>query len=282
MRRGVQAVAAAARRRGFSALSTEHIKTDLCHDCVAVVRLARPPVNAFGLELFEQLTTVFSQAPKQPEVKAVVLTSAFPTVFCGGLDLTALRGPTEQQFKQFWGAFETAWQTLYTCSLPVVAAVNGPAPALGSVLALSCDYRILADGPKVRFGLNEAALGMMPPIWLQHLCARTVGERRAETLMQQGPLLNAQDSLRVGYVDELRPAEEVIPAAEAEALRLSKLPATARALTKGHQRRAVAAMAGPESVDMMWGICSAPDFQNYVGGFLDAQAKRAAGKGSKL
>jgi len=84
----------------------------------------------------------------------------------------------------------------------------GHSPAGGCVLALCCDYRIMAEGP-YRIGLNETQVGLVAPEGIQSLLARMVGAHRAERLLVAGEMVDSAEALRIGLVDELTGIDEV-------------------------------------------------------------------------
>ena len=61
------------------------------------------------------------------------------------------------------------WLSVYTCPIPIIAAINGASPAGGCQIAMSCDYRIMAQHPKFNIGLNETLLGIVAPTWVNNL-----------------------------------------------------------------------------------------------------------------
>src|SRR5690606_21307984 len=111
-------------------------------------------------------------------------------------------GDDRQALRAAWEAFFDAARALAGCPVPVVAAIAGHAPAGGCVLALCCDYRIMAAGP-FSIGLNETQVGLVAPEGVQHLMRRTVGAHRAERLLVHGALLDAERALAAGLVDEV-------------------------------------------------------------------------------
>ncbi|HTQ81607.1 MAG TPA: enoyl-CoA hydratase/isomerase family protein, partial [Thermoanaerobaculia bacterium] len=117
-------------------------------------------------------------------------------------------------------------RTLAASPIPLVAALTGHAPAGGTVLALYCDYRILAEG-NWKIGLNEVRVGLtLPPVIFAAL-RRQVGPREAERLATAGLLLPPAEALRVGLVEELAPPEQTVPRAIEWCESLLALPATA-------------------------------------------------------
>ena len=115
--------------------------------------------------------------------------------------------------------------------VPIVAAITGHAPAGGTVLALFCDYRIMAQGD-FRLGLNEVAVGIpLPPVILGGL-RRLVGARAAERLGVSGALISPEQALAVGLVDEVAPAEQVVERARDWCMQMLALPHEAMTATR--------------------------------------------------
>eukprot|EP00960_Hanusia_phi_P040387 754424-Hanusia_phi.AAC.1 len=159
---------------------------------VAIVRMNRPPVNALSKSLMSDLRHTIEELEKEKQVKGLVLTSS-SKVFSAGLDLVELLNPTQEFVSSFWGELQDLWIKLYSTHLVTVAAVNGAAPAAGCMLALSCDYRMMAT--KNVIGMNETKFGLFAPPWFVELMADTVGRRKAENLLLQGTLLTVRPSL---------------------------------------------------------------------------------------
>ena len=82
---------------------------------------------------------------------------AIPGIFCAGLDIFEMYEKTPEYYGNFWNAVQELWLRIYGSSLPIIAAINGQSPAGGCLMALGCDYRIMAKG-KYIIGLNEVAL----------------------------------------------------------------------------------------------------------------------------
>ena len=248
---------------GFQAdsCSSDMLGTWRDQNDIVVLGLNRKPVNSLSLAFLEVLSErldVLSQS--QP--RGLILTSQLDRVFSAGLDLGALLEPQEETFRQFWAAFEQMWKTLYLYPCTTVAAVHGAAPAGGAVMALSCDYRIATKDTKI--GLNETAIGMVPPLWLLAMGERILGPINAERALQSGQIMMGEDALAIGYVDELVPKESLLPRAIGKTMDMSEGNTAARATTKVYQRKAVAELAGPESVDFMWQRVGDPGFQTAV------------------
>ena len=119
--------------------------------------------------------------------------------------------------------------------VPIAAAVTGHSPAGGAVIALFCDYRVMARGAW-RIGLNEVQVGLTVPAMIQGALTRLLGACRAERLLVAGQMLEAEDALRLGFVDELADADEVPQRARQWLQQLLALPRQAMLETRALAR----------------------------------------------
>lgn len=221
----------------------------LVHGPVTELRLARAPVNALNPALCEALVQGVAGAVANG-AKGIVL-SGGPKVFSAGLDVPYLLslGDDQAALLQAWTAFFEAARALAGSPVPVVAAMAGHAPAGGCVLALCCDYRIMADGP-YRIGLNETQVGLVAPEGIQSLMARMVGAHRAERLLVAGAMVEASEAARIGLVDELTGIDAVATRARVWLEDLLQLPRRPMLETRAIARRDVIAMLAPERIDL--------------------------------
>ena len=179
----------------------------IVHGPVHEIRMARPPANALDTELLTRLHEAVVAAPGNG-AQALVLSSAVPNFFSGGMDVPFLMGLDFAGMTGAWRQFFAACRALAGAPVPVVAAIPGHAPAGGCVLALCCDYRVMARG-NGRIGLNETQVGLAVPDAIQHLLRRVAGPYRAERLVVAGAMLDAETAQRLGVVDELVEIDEV-------------------------------------------------------------------------
>lgn len=189
------------------------IETTL-HDAIAELRLVRPPVNALNPALCDALVASLDGAIAAG-AQGIVLAGG-PKVFSAGLDVPHLLslGDDRAAVLDAWTRFFAAARALAACPVPVVAALAGHAPAGGCVLALCCDYRVMASGP-YRIGLNETQVGLVAPEGIQRLMRRVVGAHRAERLLVGGEMVDAETAQRIGLVDELADIDSVAQRARA-------------------------------------------------------------------
>ncbi|NYZ63922.1 enoyl-CoA hydratase/isomerase family protein [Luteimonas deserti] len=218
------------------------------HGPIRELRLARPPVNALDPALCLALRDALAAAADDG-VAGVVLAGG-PKVFCAGLDvphLLSLAG--ESDLHDAWNAFFAAARALAAAPMPVVAAMAGHAPAGGCVLALCCDYRIMASG-SYRIGLNETEVGLVAPEGIQRLLRRVVGARQAERLLVGGHLPDSDEALRLGLVDELAGVDEVPLRARIWLDALLALPRGPMLQTRAIARADLLAALAPEQLDL--------------------------------
>lgn len=193
----------------------------ITHGDFLEIRLSRPPVNALNFELLDALVQAVEQAPSSG-AKGIVL-SGGAKVFSGGLDVPYLLGCSDAELKACWSRFFDAARAIAGSPVPVVAAIAGHNPAGGCVLALCCDYRVMADGP-FRIGLNETQVGLIVPDAIQYLLHRIVGTYRAERMVVAGAMIESRKAFDLGIVDELVAQENVVEAALVWLTGIAKLP----------------------------------------------------------
>lgn len=216
------------------------------HEHIRELRLARPPVNALDPGLVRALRHAVEQATDE-DVDGLMLSSA-PGLFSAGLDLPALMALDRDEMHAFWRDFFGLCAALARSPVPLVAAIGGHSPAGGAVLALFCDYRVMARGP-FRIGLNEVQVGLFVPDCIQLALRRVVGIRRAECMLVTGAMLEADDALACGMVDELAEPDAVNPCALAWMRQLLELPRQAMRATRTVARADLAAaLAEPDAL----------------------------------
>lgn len=204
------------------------------HDhAILELKLARPPVNALDPVLVGTLKQAIEQAPRDGAAALVLSGSA--GLFSAGLDLPALLQLDRAAMRAFWGDFFGLCAALARCPVPVAAAVTGHSPAGGAVLALFCDYRVMARG-EFRIGVNEVQVGLSVPDCIQAAMRRLVGPRRAERLLVAGAMLDADAALAAGLVDELTDVGHVVTRALAWLESLLQLPRQAMLATRAFAR----------------------------------------------
>jgi len=205
------------------------------HDAITVLRLDRPPANAFCLELGRELEAALDSYVIK-NAKALVLTGTGP-FFSGGLDLKIVPTYSREEQRDFLGVLNRVIGTLYAFPIPVVGAINGHAVAGAFMLALTADYRIGPTGT-AQFGLTEARVGIpfpaVPMIILQAECAPQ--DVRFSTLFAR--TFGSDEAQRRGILDELQPPELVLERAVEIASDMASMPTDGYRRVKYQVRRA--------------------------------------------
>jgi enoyl-CoA hydratase/carnithine racemase len=232
---------------------------------VRELRLARPPVNALGVELIRTLEAALVAAAEAAAsgaaLRALVLSGA-PGRFSAGLDLREL-GEGEASMQALVTAFWSLQERLARSPLPLICAIGGHCPAGGAVMAILCDHRLMARGD-FRIGLNEVQVGLYPGETVYRAFARIVGEATAASLLPRGVLLSPQQALEVGLVDELVDPGELVPRALTLATECAALPPLAYARTRTLVRRDLIALY-EQSRESLQGLLS--------GGWITAETR---------
>jgi enoyl-CoA hydratase len=243
-----------------------HIHIEEAGD-VAVVRIDRPPANAMDLELLAEGHEVRERlAADEPAAVVLVGRERF---FSAGMDLKAAPELSPAQQRGTVDGINRLFLGWYTFPRPVVAAVNGHAVAGGLILALCADHRVCAT--EGRLGLTELRAGLPYPLAAISVVRAELSPGAARRLVLGASLVEPDEALALGIVDELRPSDEVLPRAIEVASELAALPqvtypvvkrqlrgpaidALERALSGGAGDPALSAWVSNETSDAVAGI----------------------------
>src|ERR1043165_3010503 len=181
---------------------------------VAYVTLNRPKVlNALNTKTWEDLQTAFEAARDDAAVRGVILTGAGEKAFIAGADISELAQVTAVEAATSSRYGQAVLDLIENLGKPVIAAVNGFALGGGCETAMACTIRVAAEHAK--FGQPEVKLGLIPGGGGTQRLPRLVGKGRALQLILSGETISAQEAYRIGLVNEVVPAAELIPRAEA-------------------------------------------------------------------
>jgi enoyl-CoA hydratase/carnithine racemase len=179
-------------------------------DALAVLTLAKAPVNALDAHLVADLRSSIDAVAAAPDVRAVVVTGG-PTVFAAGGDVTEMAQWDYATAVRQSSALGDACTALSRLPVPVVAAINGYALGGGLELALAADLRVCAED--ARLGFPEILLGLIPGAGGTQRLPRVVGDSRAKDLILTGRTIKAAEALAIGLVDRVVPAADVLTVA---------------------------------------------------------------------
>ncbi len=201
-------------------------------DGIAVLRLDRPPANAFAPELVLDLRAAVRE---NAGARALVLASANPGFFSAGWDLPRISALDRAEMKEYFESFCDLVAEIFACPAPVVAVLPGHAIAGGLIVACAADERYAAQGA-ARFGLSEVALGVPLPACCLELFAYVLGPRRMERLTASAQNLPADQALALGLLDRVVPAADLLDASLERAVALARGSAAAYAEVKRRAR----------------------------------------------
>lgn len=173
---------------------------------VAVVSLARPPVNAVNRQMMRELLDVFSELSEDRTVGAVVLAADGERAFCAGVDLNERRAEAEhgrepasiQELLDDGSSWRATQHAIRHCSVPVIGAIDGACIGAGFGLAGVVDLIIAT--PRAKFGLTEINVGLLGG---SAKAMRMVGPYKARMMFFSGDLIPAEEFYRLGAVEEI-------------------------------------------------------------------------------
>src|SRR6267378_4249444 len=181
---------------------------------IARVIINRPKVlNALNTPTWADLRTVFENARDDDRVRGIILTGAGDKAFIAGADISELAQAGAFQAEESSRFGQAVLELIENLGKPVVAAINGFALGAGCETAMACTIRIAVENAK--FGQPEVKLGLLPGGGGTQRLPRLVGKGRALQLILSGETIGAEEAHRIGLVNEIVPAADLIVRAEA-------------------------------------------------------------------
>ena len=182
-------------------------------DAIAYVTVNRPKVlNALNTPTWKDLRIAFEDARDDDSVRGVILTGAGDKALIAGADISELAHATAIDAERSSRFGQDVLDLIENLGKPVIAAINGFALGGGCETAMACTIRIAADSAK--FGQPEVKLGLLPGGGGTQRLPRLVGKGRALQLILSGEMISAQEAYRIGLVNEVVPAANLIGRAE--------------------------------------------------------------------
>jgi methylglutaconyl-CoA hydratase len=247
---------------------------------VATITLNRPEKrNAISFELIDDLVQALDEVAKSDAI--VVILTGGGKAFCSGMDLEnlkALLGRTPEQNVEDSRTMVRLFRSLYEFPKATIAAVNGPAIAGGTGLALLCDFTLAV--PEAKFGYTEVRIGFVPAI-VSTFLLRQIGEKQARDLLLTGRIFDAEEALRLGLINEIVPAENLMTRArELAALLMQNSPNSLRATKKllNDHTRAELDQQIEAAIRENAGVRRTADFREGISSFLEKRKPVWTGK----
>ena len=176
---------------------------------IVVITLNRPDkLNALNVELLSTLSKRLTELYSDASVHCAILTGAGEKAFAAGADIGAMLELSTDQARNMSELGHQVCSLLERAPFPVIGAVNGFALGGGCEIALACDFLYASD--KARLGQPEVNLGIIPGFGGTQRLARRVGIGRARELCYTGDAIKAEEALRIGLVNAVVPAGELM------------------------------------------------------------------------
>lgn len=187
---------------------------------LAVVTLDRPAVlNALNAATLAELDAAFDDLAQDGSIRVILLTGAGDRAFAAGADIRELAALNAEQGQAFALRGQGIFRKIETLPKPVIACIQGFALGGGCELAMACTMRLAAGN--ARFGQPEVKLGVICGYGGTQRLPRLVGRGAALKLLLTGAIVDAQEALRLGLVDEVVPASQLMERAETLALEIA-------------------------------------------------------------
>ncbi len=199
-----------------------------------IIQLDRGSSNPINQEMVDELKLRIEELESDEACHGLILTGK-ERFFSAGLDVIELYDYDHFQMETFWRSFHELLKVMVTFSKPMIAAITGHSPAGGCILALCCDYRIMASG-NFKIGLNELSVGVLTPPVISTLYSFAIGRSLAYQFIMEARLMNADDAYKYHLVHEVVEEPEVLAAAEKKMRQYLSLNQEAWKGTKKHIR----------------------------------------------
>jgi len=249
-------------------------------DAIAYVTVNRPKVlNALNGATIEELRAAFHELKQDALIRVVILTGAGEKAFVAGADIGELAERDPVSGKEFAHRGQNVFNLIENLGKPVIACINGFALGGGCELALACTLRLASDN--ARLGQPEVKLGIIPGYGGTQRLPRLVGKGLAMQMVLTGEMITAQEAHRIGLVNEVTSATELIPRAEAIAAKIiANAPLavqyTLEAVNKGME---MPLANGLFLETALFGVCCATeDKTEGTSAFLEKRAAAFKGK----
>ncbi|HLE17355.1 MAG TPA: enoyl-CoA hydratase-related protein [Syntrophales bacterium] len=246
----------------------------------AYVTLNRQNVlNALNSMTLDQLRDIFERIVDDSEVRVAILTGSGEKAFAAGADIQELIELVPARAKELGRKWHGLFNLIENMGKPVIAAINGLALGGGCELAMACDIRIAAENSK--FALPELKLGVIPGGGGTQRLPRLVGKGMAKELILTGRMIGANEALRIGLVNRVVPALELMTVCEQMADEIIKAAPLAvqyslEAINKGFYMSLEDGLQLETNLSAL--ICSTEDMKEGTTAFIEKRKPKFRGR----
>jgi enoyl-CoA hydratase len=186
---------------------------------IAYVTIARPKVlNALNMATMAELFRAFTAFKDDSNARVAILTGEGEKAFIAGADINELAKLSGVEAKEYASRGQATLDLIENCGKPVIAAINGFALGGGCETAMACSMRFASENAKL--GQPEVKLGIIPGYGGTQRLPRLVGKGLANQLVLSGEMISAQEAARIGLVNEVVPAADLMARCEAIAQKI--------------------------------------------------------------
>jgi len=224
-------------------------------DGIIIFTFNNPKVNAITTETIKGIEEAVDKLNADEALKGMVMTGT-DRFFSGGFDLnTFTTFANGEEIIQWFKYEEAVLLKLFTCTKPIVSAVNGGATAAGMIFAMASDYNIVVNNPKAKIGMTEIKLGMsLSPAMGNVMRFGLDTDRNYRDIIMKGDLVDPMFCVERGIFDELAEADELVDKAKAKICALYDTLGHPFIQLKSLEKRQMAALIKSELDEYDWNI----------------------------
>jgi len=184
-------------------------------DSIVIARLSDGKTNAITLETLKQLKEIVGEVNENDDLKGIILTGE-GRFFSSGFSLPMFMGfETPEEVISFFTEQEEILVNFFACKKPVVCAMNGHTAAMGLILAMASDYRIVKNHPKIKIGMSEIKIGLGLSIAQSAIMRFGLdSDKKFRDVMYFGEMKDVTKAREMEIVDEVVEEENLIPRAK--------------------------------------------------------------------